>query len=592
MYFKYYIPILKISILSPEQIYSWWKRIVNNKIIISEVTEPHIINFKKYIFEENGLFWEKLFGPIKSWKCNCGLYNKSLYKQNLILKSNFCEKCGSEINDSKIRRYNLGFITLNTPILHIWYLKGFGQILSILLNISIINLEKILYYKNFFLKKNILTYLKKNSYNQIKNNKTNKIIFNLISSNEILYNKLKKLNLLIELNKSRENLILEKNYKKKILLIKKSRYLHLFYISNIRPEWCFLTKLPILPPDLRPFTKLEKGNLFVMSPLNTFYRFIIIRNNRLKRWIFLRNYLPIIFELIEKKMLQETIDNLFDKSFLIKKEYKDRSLINLSTFLKGKFGHIRQNLLGKRVDFSGRSVIISGPDLSIGKIGIPYDLLYNLFKPLLINIFNKNNKINNYLKSINLIDYKIKIIKYILKKIIKNKILLINRAPTLHKMNIQSFKPYLIEGDAIKLYPLACSSYNADFDGDQMGIFLPLTIISQYEAKYKLNSEKNILSKEKSNNLFKPTQNIILGLYLLNIGNYFFNNSKFYFKNKEDILYNYFNYLIDINSFIWLKYKTILYNKLFFYFILITPGRVLLNKYFNSKSIYKINNVY
>nr|QEM01553.1 plastid-encoded DNA-directed RNA polymerase beta' [Nephromyces sp. ex Molgula occidentalis] len=600
MNINYLIPIFKISITSPEKIYSWCQRIVNKQVIISEVTEPHIINFNKYIFEENGLFWEKLFGPVHSWKCKCGLY-KGSFVQNLITAGSVCEKCGSELNDSRIRRYNLGFINLNTPIIHIWYLKGYGQILSSLLNISVSKLETILYYKEFFLKKDTITTLKKNSFNQINSFFQNKNIniskkkdlsfSDLIVGNEILYNKLKKINLITELNKTRQNLIIEKKYKERIKLIKKARYLHLFFISNIRPEWLFLTKLPVLPPNLRPFTKLEKGNLFVMSPLNNYYRFIIIRNNRLKRWVQLRNYTPIIFEIIEKKMLQETIDCLFDKSISLKEENKERPLINLSSFLKGKFGHIRQNLLGKRVDFSGRSVIVSGPDLPIGKIGLPYELAFNLFKPLLINIFSKNKKINNYLKSISLVEYKTLIIKQILNKIIKKKTILINRAPTLHKMNIQAFKPYLIEGEALKLYPLACSSFNADFDGDQMGIFVPLTIISQYEAKYKLSSEKNIFSFEKNKNLFKPSQNIILGLYLLNVGNYYFNKSNLYFLNNEDILYTYFNNLININTFIWVKYKSILDNKNFLYFILTTPGRVLFKEYFNSKSIYKIKNV-
>nr|QEM01613.1 plastid-encoded DNA-directed RNA polymerase beta' [Nephromyces sp. ex Molgula occidentalis] len=600
MLINYFIPILKISITSPEKICSWAYRVVNGQRIISEVTEPSIFNFHKYIFEEKGLFWEKLFGPIKSWKCNCGLYKVFLIKNKL--NSGFlCEKCDSEINDSRVRRYNLGFITLNTPIIHIWYLKGFGHILSTLLNISILKLEYILYYKEFLLKKNNLRELKKYSFNKIKllfKNKFYQIFkfknisyFNLIISNEFLYNKLKNLNLLNEINYSKQILIKEKQYKERLKLIKKLRYLHLFFISNIKPEWLFLTKLPVLPPDLRPFTKLEKGDLFVLSPLNNYYKFIIIRNNRLKRWVNLRQYTPLIFEIIEKRILQETIDNLFDKTVSFNKNIKERPLINLTSFLKGKFGHIRQNLLGKRIDFSGRSVIVSGPDLPIGKIGLPYILAINLFKPVLINLFNKNKHINNYLKSLLLLEYKILILKKILNKIFSIKTILINRAPTLYKMNIQSFKPYLIEGNSLKLYPLACSSFNADFDGDQMGLFLPITHISQYEAKYKLNSNKNIFSFELNKNIFKPSQNIILGLYLLNLGIYYFKNTKLYLENIEDVLYSYFNNLLIINTFIWVKYKMIVNNKIILYFILTTPGRLLLKEHFNYKSIYKFNYV-
>nr|QEM01814.1 plastid-encoded DNA-directed RNA polymerase beta' [Nephromyces sp. ex Molgula occidentalis] len=588
----YKIPIFKLSITSPEKIYSWWQRKINNKIIISEVTEPLTINFDKYIFEENGLFWEKLFGPINSWKCKCGLYTGSFI--NSLKAGSICEKWNSELNDNRIRRYNMGFITLNTPIIHFWYLKGYGHVLSTLLNISNKKLEQILYYNNFFNNKNILYKIKNQSFNEFLNlnnlNTPNNIEFNysnLLIGNIIIYNKLKNLNLLNELNTSRELILNEKNYIKKLKLIKRARILHLFFISKIRPEWLFLTKLPVLPPALRPFTKLEKGNLFVMSPLNNYYRLIILRNNRLKRWSQLRQYSPAIFELFEKQMLQKTIDTLFGHFLNNKQENIERPLVNLSSLLKGKFGYFRQNLLGKRVDFSGRSVIISGPDLIIGKIGIPYELAFNLYKPLLINIFTKNKKIHNYLKSINIIDYRTRLLKQILQKILKKNTLLINRAPTLHKMNIQAFKPYLIEGEALKLFPLACSSFNADFDGDQMGIFIPLTKTSQYEAKYKLSSEKNILSLEKNKNLFKPTQNMVLGLYHLTLGlNYF--NKYLYFINNDDMLYSYFNNLIELNTFSWIKYKIILYNKIFYNFILTTPGKILINNYTNSNSIYKI----
>nr|QEM01583.1 plastid-encoded DNA-directed RNA polymerase beta' [Nephromyces sp. ex Molgula occidentalis] len=588
----YKIPIFKLSITSPEKIYSWWQRKVNNKIIISEVTEPLTINFNKYIFEENGLFWEKLFGPINSWKCKCGLYN-GIFINNLIAGS-ICEKWNSELNDNRVRRYNLGFINLNTPFIHNWYFKGYGNILSTLLNLSNNKLEDLLYYKNFFKIKNILLQIKSQSFNQfnllnnnLKDNKNEFTYSKLLIANEILYNKLKNLNLLIELNKCRNLLFNEKSSIKKFKLIKKARLLHLLFISKIRPEWIFLTKLPVLPPALRPFNKLEVGNNFIISPLNNYYRLIILRNNRLKRWVQLRQFTPVIFELIEKQMLQKTIDSLFGHFVNIKQNETERPLINLSSFLKGKFGYFRQNLLGKRVDFSGRSVIVSGPDLVIGKIGLPYELAFNLFKPILINIFTKNNKIYNYLNSINIIEYRTKILKQILQKIVKKNVILINRAPTLHKMNIQSFKPYLIEGEALKLFPLACSGFNADFDGDQMGIFIPLTKISQYEAKYKLNTEKNILSFENNKNFFKPSQNMILGLYYLTLGSSYFNNKNLYFINTDDILYSYFNNLIEINTFSWVKFKIILNYKIFYNFILTTPGKILIQNYINSSSIYK-----
>nr|QEM01642.1 plastid-encoded DNA-directed RNA polymerase beta' [Nephromyces sp. ex Molgula occidentalis] len=590
----YKIPIFKLSLTSPEKIYSWWQRKIYNKIIISEVTEPLTINFTKYVFEENGLFCEKLFGPINSWKCKWGLY-KGLFINNIIPGS-ICEKCESELNDNRVRRYNLGFINLNTPIIHFWYLKGYGNLLETLLNISTKNLENILYYNKFFTNKDIFLKIKNQSFNQFKNLNSNNLTeinfnySNLLIGNEIIYNKLKNLNILTELTNSRNLILKEQNYLKKLKLIKRARLLHLFFISKLKPEWIFLTKLPVLPPSLRPFMKLEQGNVFIMSPLNNYYRLIILRNNRLKRWSQLRHFSPVIFELLEKQMLQKTIDSLFGHFLNIKTDNKERPLINLSSFLKGKFGYFRQNLLGKRVDFSARSVISAGPDLLIGKIGLPFDIAFNLYKPILLNIFIKNKKISNYLKSINILDYKVRLLKQILQKILNKNTVLINRAPTLHKMNIQSFKPYLIEGDSIKLFPLACASFNADFDGDQMGIFLPVTKISQYEAKYKLSSDKNIISFEKNKNLFKPSQNMVLGLYYLTLGLNYNSKHYLYFVNEDDMLYTYFNNLIELNSFYWVKYKLIAYFKKFYNYILTSPGRLLIKNYINSQSIYKLKN--
>nr|QEM01873.1 plastid-encoded DNA-directed RNA polymerase beta' [Nephromyces sp. ex Molgula occidentalis] len=584
-----FIPSFKLSLSSPEQICLWWKREINGIIITGEVTEPLTINFKKKIYENNGLFCERIFGPTKSWSCLCGLY-KGFYF-NKFKKGSFCEKCGYELNDNRLRRYRFGFIKLNTPILNIWYLKGPGQILSTLLNTSVFNLEQIIYYKKFFLKNTFLNNFKTKSFNQIIT--SNNFIQNLnqqlpltysqlLLANELIYKILQNINLLTELSTSRENLLYENKLKNKTLLTKKARILHLFFISNIRPEWVFLKNLPIIPPELRPFTQLEKSNNFVISPLNNIYRLIIIRNNKLKRWVQLRNFIPLIFELIEKRMLQEIIDTLFDIS--IQKNIKERPNISLSTFLKGKTGHFRQNLLGKRVDFSGRAVIVSGSDLTIGKIGLPYELAFNLFNPILINILKNHKKINNFSKSLSLLQYRSRLFKQILKQILIKKTILLNRAPTLHKMNIQAFKPYLVEGNALRLFPLSCSSFNADFDGDQMGIFLPISNISQYEAKYKLSSEKNFFSFEKNKNLFKMSQSLVLGLSFLNIGLNYLNYGNFYFNTNQDILYSYFNKLLELNSYTWVKFKTIIDKQTYLSFKITTPGKILINEYLNSTS--------
>ncbi|KAF8819411.1 putative Rna polymerase C1 [Cardiosporidium cionae] len=492
---------------SKDQICEWATRYIDNIKIKGEVTEPLTINFKKGIYEKNGLFCEKIFGPVVSWKCKCGLYKgRILYFSN---QNKFCEQCGSELNNNIIRRYRMGYITLITPIVHIWYLKG----------------------------PEYIKLIKNKSFNDIiipKNDKYEWHYSQEMISTNLLHTKLKNLNLLTELQKTRDHLILTNKLHKRSQLSKKIRILNCFFISNIKPEWIFLEVLPIIPPQLRPFTKLT-NNLFISSPINNLYRLILIRNNRLKRWLQLRHFIPLNFELIEKKMLQQSVDNLFSNKLTQKTNYNDnRPIFSLSTALsQGKYGRFRQNLLGKRIDFSGRSVIISGADLPIGKIGLPYELAFNLFNPLLQNIFQKNNKLRNLFKSIALLQYRPKIIKSILKQVLTTKVILMNRAPTLHKMNIQAFKPYLIEQDALKLFPLSCSSFNADFDGDQMGIFLPLSKISQYEAKYKLLSDKNYFSFEKNKNLFKASQNMIL--------------------DYDDLLQAYFNNLIELNSFIWVK---------------------------------------
>nr|QEM01724.1 plastid-encoded DNA-directed RNA polymerase beta' [Nephromyces sp. ex Molgula occidentalis] len=578
--------LFKISVSSPETICLWATRTIMMSKIIAEVTEPVTINFKTQQYEKNGLFWEKLFGPTLSWTCKWGLYTGL----NTSQKESFWENCGSEINTSNIRRFQMGFISLNTPIIHIWYLKGPGKILSHFLNIPSNQLEIMFSYNIFFRDQNLLTYLKNTSFKTLlevtKFTTPIDYLFNftyidLLNINEILFKKLQKLNLIKELNKWREELIFETRNIEKLKLSQKARYLHLFFISKLRPEWIFLTKLPILPPELRPFLKLDLLNNYLISPLNNLYRLILIKNNRLKRWSFFKNTIPAIFETIEKKMLQQSINSLIQPNLHLSNKI-DRPILSLSTFLKGKYGRFRQNLLGKRVDFSGRSVIVSGPDLTIGTIGLPYDLALNLFHPLLLNIlFNKFKNIN---KVNLLLKYRPRIIKYILKKILTKKIILLNRAPTLHKMNLQAFKPYLIEGESLRLFPLACSSFNADFDGDQMGIFVPISNISQYEAKYKMSSDKNFFSHEKNKNLFKMSQNIILGLYILMIGHHTFNNLKLYFLNNDDVLYTYYNNLLFLNSFIWVKYKLNLKFKTRIQFILTTPGKILLNE--STKSNY------
>ncbi|KAF8819416.1 putative Rna polymerase C1 [Cardiosporidium cionae] len=548
------------SSTSKTQICEWATRYINNNKIEGEVTEPLTINFKKGIYEKN----EKIFGPVFSWKCKCGLYKGRIL--NHSKQSTFCEQCGP------------------------------GRVLSTLLDIPLSKLENLIYYKDFFLKPDFMKLIKNKSFNDLNQGRKEGTLSwgysQLIMSNILLQVKLKNLNILTELNKTRDNLIRTNRSQKRSQLSKKIRILNCFFISNIKPEWIFLEVLPVIPPQLRPFTKLN-NNLFINSPINNLYRLILIRNNRLKRWFQCRHFIPLTFEIIEKKMLQQSVDNLLSNKLTQKPFYGDRPKLSLSTTLaQGKYGRFRHNLLGKRIDFSGRSVIVSGADLPIGKIGLPYELAFNLFNPLLQNIFQKNEKLRNIFKSITLLQYRPKIIKQILKQLLSKKVILINRAPTLHKMNIQAFQPYLIERDALKLFPLSCSSFNADFDGDQMGIFLPLSKVSQYEAKYKVASDKNYFSFEKNKNLFKASQSMILGLYLLTAGSAVLKPLNLYFTDHDDLLQAYFNNLIELNSFIWIKVQQIISNKIFINFMLTTPGFDYALKYSFSLNLESFKNYF
>ena len=570
MYFNN-ISGLKISLASPQNIMEWCERkLCSNVTITGEISEPLTLDFKTGTPEPNGLFCERIFGPIFSWQCKCGLYKNILPPYPLNKESSFfCEKCGVELNDTRIRRYRMGYIKLNTPIAHFWYIKS---LLPLFLNLSSSQIESYLYYKDVFNIENISHI----TYNQLSLNKqrlANKNLPRLFPA-EFFQNKLKQLNLLNELKICRETLATETNIKARKFLSKKAHLLHLFFTGHIKPEWIFLTILPVIPAGLRPFSKLNSG-MFISSPLNDIYRNIIIRNNRLKRWQLLRNFLPINFELIEKLKLQESINTLFNNT---SEEVSPEENISLGKSFQGKYGRFRQNILGKRVDYSGRSVIISGADLPFGNIGIPSGVALELFKPIILNMLRTNPTILTLLKATFITQYNPQVLKSLLKKLFEKEIFLVNRAPTLHRMNIQAFKPYLIEGEAFKLYPLACSSFNADFDGDQVGIFLPIAPSAKKEAKSRISFDKNIFSPSSSKNLFKPTQSIILGLYsLLNINKM----SKLIFANKNDVIYAYSQKLVSPSTTILIRTKTNAFPKQIIEkkYILTTVGKVLLETY-------------
>ena len=553
----------KLQLVSPEEIISWATRKFQDTLLLGEISEPLTLNFVKGYIEPNGLFCEKIFGPISSWKCMCykefPINFENISKENLY----FCKFCGLELNDKKIRRYRMGFILLNTPIAHSWYLKN---TFPFILNNSVEKIEQLIYYKSILSEINIT----KRFNNDIS-------IFPYLFSSYFLYKSLKRINLITEFIQVQEQLLIEKSIFYRKFLIKRAKLLHLFFTSNIKPHWLFLDVLPVIPPGLRPFLQLP-NNTFIMSPLNLMYKKIITINNRLGSWVRMKQIIPIIFEIIEKQNLQYSIDALFQSK--TKDSIENKSLIQN---LKGKFGRFRQNILGKRVDFSGRSVIIPGQDLLLNEIGIPSLMAIELYLPLLVNILKHNSKLKTLLKTSFILQYSPISLKPILIKILSTEVVLLNRAPTLHKMSIQAMTPRLVENYALKLYPIACSKFNADFDGDQMGVFIVSSYSSKKEAKSLLSFDKNIFSPSCGHNLHKPTLGAVLGIHsFLNFKNIL--NSKICLNNVDDVFSTYTHGLIKIQDCIWLKTSKIslscLYKKQKSY-VYTSVGKVLIQMQLN-----------
>ena len=547
----------KISIASPLIIIKWSWRKVNNIVISGQISEPYTINFKTGTPKVNGLFCEKIFGPLISWQCKCGLFKNT----DPIKYTCICPLCGSENTTNQVRRYRVGYIYLNTPIAHLWYLH---ELLPYILNLPINVLEFLLYY-TFIIENNkklssIIKFSKKITITQL-----------IFASNYIQY-LLQQFNLLNKILKMKSLLYNNTTFLKKRYIIKTINLLNLCALNNINLQWIMLDVLPVLPAGLRPLIQLDSTN-FISSPLNELYRNIIILNNKLKRWKILRRRFPISFEVLEKRNLQQAIDALIENNT------KKENTSSLSSHLQGKFNYFRQYVLGKRIDFSGRSVIVSGPALIFNKIGLSTNLSIELFKPILLNILKKNKYIHTLLRVSYFIEYSPLILKRLLKFIFTKEIIMFNRAPTLHRMNIQTFKPFLIENEAIKVFPLACSGFNADFDGDQMGIFLILSQSAKKEAKKNIIFDKNLFSPSAQKNIFKYSQNIILGLNtLLSFKGNDYKN--LIFSNVEDVLNAYTHSLIKINTIFLLRFKFHSYfnSSIYKKYILTSLGRLLLQK--------------
>ncbi|MHA3977918.1 DNA-directed RNA polymerase subunit beta' [Halovulum sp. GXIMD14794] len=497
---------IKISLASPERILSW---------SFGEIKKPETINYRTFKPERDGLFCARIFGPIKDYECLCGKYKRMKYRGVT------CEKCGVEVTLQKVRRERMGHIELAAPVAHIWFLKSLPSRIGLMLDMTLRDLERILYFENYVVIEPGLTDL---SYGQLMTEEEfldaedqyGADAFRAGIGAEAIREMLAAIDLEAEAIKLREDLAEATGELKPKKIIKRLKLVENFRESGNRPEWMVLTVIPVIPPELRPLVPLDGGR-FATSDLNDLYRRVINRNNRLKRLIELRA--PDIIIRNEKRMLQESVDALFDngrRGRVITGANK-RPLKSLSDMLKGKQGRFRQNLLGKRVDFSGRSVIVTGPELKLHQCGLPKKMALELFKPFIYSRLDAKGLSSTVKQAKKLVEKERPEVWDILDEVIREHPVMLNRAPTLHRLGIQAFEPVLIEGKAIQLHPLVCSAFNADFDGDQMAVHVPLSLEAQLEARVLMMSTNNVLSPANGKPIIVPSQDMILGLYYVTL---------------------------------------------------------------------------
>ena len=493
---------IKIGLASPEKVLEWSR---------GEVTKPETINYRTLKPEKDGLFCERIFGPSKDWECHCGKYKKIRYKGVV------CDRCGVEVTKSSVRRERMGHIALAAPVSHIWYFKGIPSRMGLILDLSPRTLEKVLYFASYIVldagDTNLMykQVLSEAEYQEARENWGNafRVGMGAESIKELL-----------------EAIDLEKEYaelqaglegatgQKRARIVKRLEVVEAFRESGNKPEWMVLTNIPVIPPDLRPMVQLDGGR-FATSDLNDLYRRIINRNNRLKRLLELGA--PDIIVRNEKRMLQEAVDALIDNGRRGRPVTGpgNRALKSLSDMLKGKSGRFRQNLLGKRVDYSGRSVIVVGPELKIYQCGLPKEMAIELFKPFVMKELVQSGAAHNIKNAKKMVEKLQPEVWDVLEDVIKEHPVMLNRAPTLHRLGIQAFEPILVEGKAIKLHPLVCTAYNADFDGDQMAVHLPLSVEAQAECRFLLLSPNNLLKPSDGGPVAVPSQDMVLGIYYL-----------------------------------------------------------------------------
>ena len=534
---------IKIGLASPEKILSW---------SYGEVKKPETINYRTLKPEKDGLFCERIFGPVKDWECHCGKYKKIRYKGVI------CDRCGVEVTKSSVRRERMGHIALAAPVSHIWYFKGIPSRMGLILDISPRILERVLYFASYVVLDPMETGL---NYKDVLSEKEYRDAveqygygnFRVGMGAEAVYELLSNIDLEKEYTDLRGELD-SSSGQKRARIVKRLEVVEAFRSSGNKPEWMILSNLPVIPPDLRPMVQLDGGR-FATSDLNDLYRRIINRNNRLARLLELGA--PEIIVRNEKRMLQEAVDALIDNGRRGRPVTGpgNRALKSLSDMLKGKQGRFRQNLLGKRVDYSGRSVIVVGPELKIYQCGVPKEMAIELFKPFVMKELVKSNKSHNIKNAKKMVERLDPLVWDILEDVIKEHPVMLNRAPTLHRLGIQAFEPILVEGKAIKLHPLVCAAFNADFDGDQMAIHLPLTQEAQAECRFMLLSPNNLLKPSDGGVVAVPSQDMVLGVYYLTQEREGDKGEGMLFKSINEAILAYENHYVTLHAKIRCKVK-------------------------------------
>jgi DNA-directed RNA polymerase subunit beta' len=549
-----------------------------------EVTKPETINYRSYRPEKDGLFCEKIFGPVRDWECACGKYKRIRYKGIV------CDRCGVEVTNKTVRRERMGHIMLASPVVHIWFLRSLPSKIAAVLGIPTKDLEKITYFETYVVVNPGRLSESFKKYDLISDEEYNKVMqqipeeekylddddpnkFIALMGGEAVKELLRRLDVESEYFSLRQQMREETSAQKKQELLKRLKILEAFLPDERtgeprnKPEWMVLDIIPVIPPDLRPLVPLEGGR-FATSDLNDLYRRLIIRNNRLKRLLDIKA--PMVIVRNEQRMLQESVDALFDSTRKVTKTEPQRPLKSLADSLKGKQGRFRQNLLGKRVDYSGRSVIVVGPELKIYECGLPKDMAVELFKPFIIRKLIERGHVKTVKSAKKMVERKVTEVWDILEKVIENHPVLLNRAPTLHRLGIQAFQPRLIEGKAIQLHPLVCTAFNADFDGDQMAVHVPLSFEAQLEALLLMLAPHNIMHTQNGDPIAVPSQDMVLGVYYITKAKSGAKGEGKYFASRDEVIIAYNNGSIDLHA----KIKVRLDGKL----IETTTGRIIFNQ--------------